>query len=844
MAPPTSGQNVQLSDSHPRQSEQLLQDARTNAAKEYKYDTADARSRLVSAFSRACSGKQPYPWQVDIAEALLLGLDSVLIAGTGAGKTMPFVMPLLLERMENKMVIIISPLSELERDQARRFREMGLTAVAINGQDYNAKIHKGVSDGRYQVLIASPEMCLEHPRFSMLIRSPDFMSNVLYVVVDEAHCISQWGDKFRKKFTELVRLRSYLGIRKAFLLASATFPPFMLHDVFLRLEFRASTTYLVNLGNDRPNIVPIVHRMKAAQSSLPILDFLVRDVKPDTKFRRTIVFFNARNLAFKSYRYLQDCVCPELRPQINFLHAGRGQRARRRVTRQFREGTVNILCATEAAGMGMDIPDIDVVVQFLVSSTLSVWMQRAGRAGRSGSQAYCILLVEPSIFEVKSPPKPSVPTRTSENDRHAAPHMKKPTRKCKKTTKDDNAQAEAGDVSNPPLPASAGGILTASTSTAAAMAGESYTAKVELMEVAEVAIPKQNNATEGGAASVLTEFAPSTTCTNAPPLDTIAPPNQGATEYKKKTEDGMWKWAGTDLCRWVVADTYFKNPPRLRTTTFPCCDNCIRAKVASGENTSSAEEAVLLMIKQVAGGGDVGEQGCDTDTEDEEEDRTQATQCTAVTEVSASVIIVDDSNLLNDEKTNPSVKLFASRRGQHLADCRARLYRWRMECWKEKYTYCAFDHTILLPDIFLTRLAAQGRLQTVEDLKRCMPGWAFAEVHGAEVLYVLSVIDIRYRLEGEAKKKLAQDTRAKRILEKQGAQEERRVRQRLGGSTTNRSSNQASDSGSSAPVPRNFIFKPVIFAPPPGSSLQPPQVADSEAVSALTSYPRPVQFQS
>lgn len=217
------------------------------------------------------------------------------------------------------------------------------------------------------MIVTSPEMCLKHPRFSSLMHTPEFMRDVMYLVVDEAHCISQWGDSFRKDYAQLVQLRSLLGIRKPFLLASATFPPFILVDTLLKLEFRESTTYFVNIGNDRPNITPIVHVMKASQSSLPIIDFLVRDALPTSTLPRVIVFFNTRELAFKAYRHLQDCVPESLHAQINFLHAGRGQRARRLVMRRFREGAVNVLCATEAAGMVRDIRLIIHYVECLQS---------------------------------------------------------------------------------------------------------------------------------------------------------------------------------------------------------------------------------------------------------------------------------------------------------------------------------------------------------------------------------------------------------------------------------------------------------------------------------------------
>ncbi|KAI0756507.1 P-loop containing nucleoside triphosphate hydrolase protein, partial [Daedaleopsis nitida] len=380
----------------------LLNSARYRATQERGYNSTTTRSEILRMFSGAFHGKLPYSWQVDVTEALLLGLDTVVVAGTGAGKTMPFVMPLLLRSYKNKMVIIISPLNELEEDQARRFRSMGLSATAVNGEVYNKTLHKELARKTYQVIVTSPEMTLEHEQFSGLMRSADFMRDVLYPVVDEAHCISQWGNNFRKKYGELARMRSLLGVRKPFLLTSATLPDFMLKEVYLKLEFSQATTYFVNLGNNRANITPIVHKLKASESSLSILDFLVRDTDPSATLPRTIVFVNTRDLAFKAYRYLRDCVSPDMCQQIDFLHAGRGRRARRRAMREFREGKVNILCATEAAGMGMDISDIQLVVQFLAASSLSVWMQRAGRAGRSGAVAYSILLVEPGILETKA----------------------------------------------------------------------------------------------------------------------------------------------------------------------------------------------------------------------------------------------------------------------------------------------------------------------------------------------------------------------------------------------------------------------------------------------------------
>ncbi|KAI9061339.1 P-loop containing nucleoside triphosphate hydrolase protein [Trametes sanguinea] len=686
-------------------SEQLLETARENAGKEYGYNSQETRSGLSDAFAEACGGRRPYGWQLDVSEALLLGLDSVLTAGTGAGKTMPFVMPLLIQKSSKKMVIVVSPLNELERDQARRFKEMGLSAAAVNGEDYTPQLHEVI---------------------------PQRRPYVLYVIIDEAHCISQWGDKFRKKYAELSKLRSFLGVRKAFGLSTATFPEFMAADVFLRLEFREATTYFCNLGNDRANITPIVHRLKAAQSSLPVIDFLVHNAHPGTKLPRAILFFNSRDLTFKAYRHLQDCVSPELWPQINFLHAGRGRRARRRAVQQFRSGFVNILCATEAAGMGMDISDIDIVVQFLMPSSLSVWTQRAGRAGRSGNHCLAILLVEPAVFEPKPIPKPQTSATGDFKGKETSGELAKSTRHF---------------------------LMT-------------------LLHLGEVI------------------------------------------EYKKHTEDGMRLWAGVMSCRRTVSDQYFGNPPRhAAAAVFPCCDNCVRTKSTSGGTLTPAEAAVLDMVERLAKASDPVLRDCLKDSQ-------------------ALVPVVS-----------------AIRRGDHLAACRARLYWWRMETWHALYAQCIFSHQVLLPDNVLTRLASQGRLRTVADIKRSIPQWGFMDVHGAEVLHVLSVIDTRHQIELEVKKKLKTEAREERNPAKgkrkdladaenvpQPTRQVKRRAQKTSSKTARMDGARQDGTSAGAPEPLQYVFKAHVFPHMLKDGETNIHTPASGAIEARPSYPGPVQF--
>ncbi|KAJ7274777.1 P-loop containing nucleoside triphosphate hydrolase protein [Mycena rebaudengoi] len=401
-------------DAHIRdalRSEKLLEKARKDAAvtREAGYCSAAIRAKIRNEFAACNPGKVAHKWQIDIGEALELGLDCSLLAGTGAGKTMPFLFPLFTN--PDKIVIIISPLNALEEDQARnakRFEAMGISAAAINGDTYNDEIHK-VRNCRIQkrVIITSPNMCLKHDDFRKLLSSPQFAGKIAAFVIDEAHCITQWGDKFRPEYAMLGTLRAFVPSHVPFLVASATLPPAVLAQVRQTMHIRAEYSYHVNLGTDRPNIAWVCRKMNGAKSDLESLDFVVPPEAandPDFVLKLTMVFFDDINLSLDALKYLRARLPPEMRDQIAAYNAKRTPAAKRRVLNDFRNGKIKILLTTEAAGMGCDMPYIELVVQFMVPKSLSIWMQRAGRAGRTFAIfAEAILLVQPSVFqEVKS----------------------------------------------------------------------------------------------------------------------------------------------------------------------------------------------------------------------------------------------------------------------------------------------------------------------------------------------------------------------------------------------------------------------------------------------------------
>jgi superfamily II DNA helicase RecQ len=207
----------------------------------------------------------------------------------------------------------------------------------------------------HHLLLTSPEMCLDHPPFMKLMCSAEFTKNLAAVITDEAHCISQWGNSFRKRFSDLRKLQSFVPVSVPFLATSATLTSVMLAELKETLHFDTNDTFLLNLGNDRPNVTLIACLMRGAASDLSVLDFVANEAFSGDSLKRTIIFFNTCDLIYKGQRHLRQLLKnspqPELENQIGFIHAGRTMRARRKVMQDFRKGKIKILCATEAVGM-------------------------------------------------------------------------------------------------------------------------------------------------------------------------------------------------------------------------------------------------------------------------------------------------------------------------------------------------------------------------------------------------------------------------------------------------------------------------------------------------------------
>lgn len=197
-------------------------------------------------------------------------------------------------------------------------------------------------------------MCLKHDKFRQLLSNPVFAKRIAAFVIDEAHCISQWGDGFRPEYADLGTLRAFVPLKVPFLIASATLPPAVLAEVRKSVHMNADTAYHINIGTDRPNIAWFVHHMKAAKTDLEALEFLIPPHDSEeavVNLTQTMVFFDDINLSMDALKYLRERLPRRSRGEIAIYHSRRSKRSKRIIMEKFRTGEIKILLTTEAAGM-------------------------------------------------------------------------------------------------------------------------------------------------------------------------------------------------------------------------------------------------------------------------------------------------------------------------------------------------------------------------------------------------------------------------------------------------------------------------------------------------------------
>ena len=316
------------------------------------------------------------PGQEDAVRAALADRDVLVVMPTGAGKSLCYQLPAL---MRDDLTIVVSPLVSLMQDQVQALqRRVGPAVGLINAQQdtvANRDVLERAVSGALRLLYVAPE------RFS----SPGFLeaikaARVGLFVVDEAHCVSQWGHDFRPDYFRLADAARWLGA-KSIVASTATATPEVARDIVERLGL--DDPVLVSTGFDRPNLsFAIVPCTNDADRRSRIAAALA-----DPAARPAIVYAGTRRATDE----LAERLAGELGVEVLAYHAGLPRDARATAQRRFMAGEVEVVVATNAFGMGVDKADVRTVCHDAVPGSVEAWYQEAGRAGRDGQPARALL---------------------------------------------------------------------------------------------------------------------------------------------------------------------------------------------------------------------------------------------------------------------------------------------------------------------------------------------------------------------------------------------------------------------------------------------------------------------
>lgn len=309
--------------------------------------------------------------QRNIIESIASGRDTLGLMPTGGGKSITFQVPALAQE---GVCIVITPLIALMKDQVQHLREHGILADAIYADKSRSEILQTLDNaifGGVKILYVSPER-LASEMFQTKLRH----IHVNFITVDEAHCISQWGYDFRPSYLQIASIREMKpGIPILALTATAT--PEVVDDIQERLHFKEKNVFKMSF--ERKNLAYVVREAEDKQGEMI---HILQSVGGSA-----IVYARSRKRTKEMAQLLSQQGIT-----ATFYHAGLDPDVKDQRQKAWQKDEVRVMCATNAFGMGIDKPDVRVVIHIDCPDSLEAYFQEAGRAGRDGQKSYAVLL--------------------------------------------------------------------------------------------------------------------------------------------------------------------------------------------------------------------------------------------------------------------------------------------------------------------------------------------------------------------------------------------------------------------------------------------------------------------
>jgi ATP-dependent DNA helicase RecQ len=489
---------------------------------------------LTSALHKYFGFSSFRPGQEEACTAALSGRDVLVVMPTGSGKSLCYQLPALLRE---DLTIVVSPLVALMQDQVEALEARGLgdRVALVNAQQdgaANARALARASRGELSLLYVAPE------RFS----TPGFAERMAEVdvglfVVDEAHCVSQWGHDFRPDYFRLADAARYLGAR-GLVASTATATPRVASDIVRRLALRDPVR--VATGFDRPNISftalrPAPHEKHA---------LLVGALREDDALP-AIVYAGTRAGSDELAARLRE----DLGVEAQAYHAGLDRDTRATVQRGFLADEVDIVVATNAFGMGVDKPNVRTVIHSSVPASLEAYYQEAGRAGRDGAPARALLLAENRDkalhvhFIKRDELDERLPARLADQLFGAADDVGLPGLSAPRYDADAEAVARALGCDSDQLRALVGHLARAGV------------------------IQPLPSSQDRLAGRLVGEF-------DGRAQATVRTSMGDAAKARWRQYRDIWAWVESDQCRRRAILRHFGDPA-MPQATVPCCDSCV-----------------------------------------------------------------------------------------------------------------------------------------------------------------------------------------------------------------------------------------------------------------------------